>query len=172
MTSVHMFRQSACPQKIGTVLLTSMLFLGCAAGIWLSRDAAPQFADAVGVLSDSAGGFALILILAMPMLFSALAVYVKRPVFLLPLAFWKAFFFSYVFCGFMSVCGSAGWMVCSLGLFSGLCSLPVLCWYWLRHMGGRKFSLRSFLAALALLFAAGLLDLRVVSPFLAKILTF
>ena len=147
-----------------------MLFLGCACGVWLSRGAGAWFSQALDALRVPAGGVAPLMVLLLPLLLSALAVYVKRPVFLFPLAFWKAFFFSYVFSGFMGVLGSAGWLVCSLGLFSGVCSLLVLCWYWLQHLDGMGFRLGSFLPAVAVTVAIGLTDLQMISPFLANIL--
>ena len=170
MTRDHLFQQPNISRRSGIFLLTAMLFLGCIVGIWLSGDAQEQFADALQALSVPPVGFVPLAVLLLPLLLSALAVYVKWPVFLFPLAFWKAFFFAYVFSGFMSVLGGAGWLICSLGLFSGIFSLPVFCWYWLQHLDGTGFCLRTFLPALAAAAAIGLLDLRVISSFLARIL--
>lgn len=170
MTRVHMFHQSDYPSKFGIILLGSVLLLGCIAGIWLSCEARSWFADAVQALRFPPDGFASLTALTMPLLFSVLAVYVKRPVLLLPLAFWKALFFSYVFSGFIGVCGSAGWLICGLCMFSRIASLPVLCWYWLRHISGQCFCFSAMLLAFALLVALCLADLWVISPFLAKIL--
>ena len=170
MTRVHRFHPTVYPRKSGIILLAAMMFLGCIAGIWLSCGARDSFADAATVLSVPAAGIAPVMVLLLPLVLSALAVYIQRPVFLLPLAFWKAFFFSYVFAGFMGVWGGGGWLVSSLGLFSGICSLPVLCRYWLRHIGGAGFSFRTFLPALAMLILIRLADLQMISPFLADIL--
>lgn len=170
MTRVRILQQTIYPVRPAVLFLAAMLFIGCIGGVWLSQEARYSFSDAWQTLGSSAHGFAPVMISLLPLILSALAVYVKWPVFLFPLAFWKAFFFSYVFSGFMGVLGSAGWMVCSLGLFSGICSLPVLCWYWLCHIGGAGFSCRTFLPAAAAITAISLTDLRVISPFLAAIL--
>ena len=172
MMRVHIFERPVCSRKLGIFLLASAMCLGCAAGIWLSFGAEEGFADARHVLSAPAEGAAPVVISLLPLLLSAAAVYVRQPVFLLPLAFWKVLFFSYVFSGFMSVWIGGDWLVCSLGMFSAICSLPVLCWYWLRHIGGQEFCLGTFCPALAVVTALSLMDLYVISPFLAKILIY
>ena len=160
MTRVHFFQCPVCLCRTGVLLLACMLVLGSTAGIWLTQGAAGLFSDALDALRTPAGGFALVPVLFAPLIFSALAAAIRRPAFFLPLAFWKALIFSYVFTGFLSACGGAG------------CAFPVLCWYWMRHMDGRGFEIRSFLIALGALAAIGFADLKMISPFLSDILTF
>ena len=171
MTRVHTIHQTGHPPRAAVLLLAAMVLIGCSAGIGLSCGARESFAEAWQAFGSAPSGFTPVMISLLPLVLSALAVYVRWPVFLFPLAFWKAFFFSYVFSGFLGALGGAGWMVCSLGLFSGIWSMPALCWYWLRHLDGSGFSLGTFLPAGAVITAISLTEMWVISPFLATILT-
>ena len=159
-------------RKTETFVLAAAVVLGHLAGIWLSSAAGEQIPDVVRILSDGAAFPGRIAVLLLPLLCSAGAVYVGQPVLLLPIAFWKALSFSYVFSGLSFSWTGAGWLVGSLSMFSGFLSLPVLCWYWLRHLDGRSFDLSGFLTALVFLLAIALADFWVISPFLLNIITF
>ena len=63
-------------------------------------------------------------------------------------------------------------MVMGLGMFGSLCALPVLWWYWLRHIDGEGFSGRTFLPALGAMILISWADLALISPFLTNILIF
>ena len=113
----------------------------------------------------------LLSILFLPFLLSALAVYLSRSLLLLGVAFVKAFAFG--FCAFAvnAAFQSAGWLVCMLLMFSDLCSLPLLVWFWLRHIAGDRRNAAADLAVCAAiaLFIGGF-DYCVVSPALAMLL--
>lgn len=108
----------------------------------------------------------------LPLLVSGFAVYANWQLLLIPTAFWKAFSLSYVAMGLLHVWGSAGWMVVGLAMFGSVSALPVLWWYWLRHIGGECFSGRTFLPALGAMVLISWADLALISPFLTKILIF
>ena len=61
---------------------------------------------------------------------------------------------------------------CGLLLFASASSMPVLCWYWLRHIGGRRFEVLPLCLALAALLLIGIVNVCLISPFLAVIITF
>ena len=145
------------------------LLLGCAAGIWLSQGVREVFPQALDAFRRPAGFPAA---LVLPLLASGFAVYIRCPVLLYPLAFWKGLFFSYTAFGLLAVCGGGGWLVVGTAMFSSLCSLPVLWWYWMQCLRRPGFDLRCFGAALAGILVTGLADRWVISPFLVNILTF
>ena len=157
--------------KPGILVLAFAFGTGLLLGSTASAGAHSVFAGSRQALTQSAGISALIPGV-LPLLFSGLAVYAKRPVLLIPLAFWKAFFFSYVAFGLIAVWGSAGWLVCILALFGSSSSLGALWWYWLRHIGGEGFSSRTFFPAFGAILLIGWVDIAVISPFLTNILIF
>ena len=107
-----------------------------------------------------------------PLLFSGFVVYIRKPLLLIPIAFWKSLFLSCVGTGIVLTWGCAGWLVGGFALFGSICALPVLWYYWLRHIRGEPFSFRLFALALSAMILIGWIDFLVISPFLMKILTF
>lgn len=160
--------------KVSVTFLASSFFLGLCAGSWFSiqagilifptmRTAASCGVSIPGLLSAN----------LLPLLFSAFAVYISQIWLLVPIAFWKAFQFSYVGMGVMAAFGSAGWLIRLLMMFSDILMLGVLWWYWLRALSGRRgcalvVSLVPFSAAVLI----ASLDYSVISPFLADMITF
>ena len=107
----------------------------------------------------------------LPLLFSAFAVYISQIWLLFPLAFGKAFLFSFLGVGLMTAYGSAGWLVRCLFMFSDCLILPVLWLYWLRSLEGwNRFSIRNATTAFLTAGIIGSFDYYVVSPFLASLL--
>lgn len=107
----------------------------------------------------------------LPLLFSAFAVYISQPWLLIPIAFGKAFLFSYLGVGVMAAFGSAGWLIRWLLMFSDSCSLPLLWWYWLRAVSGQRcFAVRNTAAAFAVALIIGSVDYCMVSPVLANLI--
>ena len=157
--------------KPGMLVLAFAFGTGLLLGSTASAGAHSVFAGSRQALTQSAGISALIPGV-LPLLFSGLAVYAKRPVLLIPLAFWKALFFSYVASGMIAAWGSAGWLMCILAMFGSFSGLSVLWWYWLRHIGGEGFSGRMFFLALGAMILLSWLDLVLISPFLTNILIF
>ena len=157
----------------GAAIILACLFLsGLLAGAFLCRDAWNELPFEISALASGSSLFGLLTVLLTPYLFSAMAVFLNRPVLLFPLVFWKAFFFAFVLSGLALSGGSAGWLVAGLAMFAVILSMPVLCWYWLCHIGGGSFDLREFLVGAGFLLAIGLVDFWVISPFLSNILTF
>ena len=165
------FRMTIFGCKTGAVPLAWAFGSGLLAGSLVSGGAQAVFADQRLVFAQSAGASALVPTV-LPLLISGLAVYAGWPLLLIPAAFWKSFSFSYVALGVILAWGNAGWMVGGLGMFASLCSLSVLWWYWLRHIGGEDFSGSTFSLALGAMLLLSWVDLGLISPFLANILTF
>ena len=165
------FHPSVSVCKNAAAILGLCFAAGLLAGALLSGQSRELFAGIRSGFLHTAGISAFIPTM-LPLLASGFAVYAKQPVLLLPVAFWKALSFSYAASGMISAWGSAGWLVGGLTLFGSFCSLSVLWWYWLRHIGGEGFRGGTFFPAFGVMLVISLTDLLVISPFLENILTF
>lgn len=138
--------------------------LACQAGdsiFSLMRIAASRRVSIVGLFSS----------ILLPFLLSAAAVYLHGASLLLPVSFLKAFSFGFCAVTVMKAFGSAGWLVCRLLLFSDCCLMPVLFWFWLRHIRGGRRSVKMDMRLCAILIAAvGSIDYFLISPFLMSII--
>lgn len=109
----------------------------------------------------------------LPFLISAYAVLISQVWLLFPVCFLKAFSFGFCVAGVSYVFGSAGWLVCGLLLFTDLCTMPMLLFFWLRHIdGAHRPQLAESALTASLLFLAGSLDHCLITPFLAEIINF
>jgi hypothetical protein len=104
----------------------------------------------------------------LPLLISAFAVFTSRLWVLYPLAFYKAFVFSFSAYGALIAFGSAGWLIRFLLLFSDFLLLPVLYFFWHRQISGSGKKFKSDFTVCSLIAAAVCgLDLTVISQFLS-----
>ena len=165
------FHLSAPSRKSAAVILALCFVSGLLAGAMLSIQCRDLFIRIRSGFSQSAG-FSAFIPTMLPLLASGFAAYVKQPVLLMPIAFWKALSFSYVASGVIFAWSSAGWLVGGLTLFGSFCSLSILWRYWLRHITGEGFRHGAFFLALGAMALIGWVDLLVISPFLSNILTF
>lgn len=88
----------------------------------------------------------------LPFLFSAFAVIFHTPIWIFPIAGFKAFSFTVVSIGLVDCMGSAGWLYWILLLAGDILSLPALYLYWLHsllHMHGTYVKPMLFLATVA-----------------------
>lgn len=124
-----------------------------------------------GVIYGSVSIVGLMSVSVLPFLISAFAVYISKPSLLLIVSFGKAFLFSFVSLGIMDGFASTGWLIRWLLMFSDLISLPVLYWFWNRHISGDiPFSAAESLLVLSLCILVGSVDYCYVSPFLANLI--
>ncbi len=113
----------------------------------------------------------LMAVLALPFLITALAVYLSQPRLLLVLAFVKACCFGFCASSIDTAFQSAGWLVRYLLMFSELCYLPVLTWFWMRHISGfGRTAVKDLAVCAGAAVAIGLVDYCFVSPWLAMLL--
>lgn len=105
-----------------------------------------------------------------PFLLSAFAVSLSEPWLLLVISTCKAFSFSFCAVGVSLAFGQSGWLVRFLFLFSDLLQLPLLCWYWLRHIKGSANGRWDIPFCTVSLTAIGVLDYAVIAPFLASVI--
>ena len=173
MPNHSFFHPSASGSRRSALALTHFLLPGLLLGIWFSGSASDTFHSAMrAVVSSRVSIIGLLSSSVLPLLCSAFAVYIGQPRLLFPIAFCKAFSFSCLGFGLLQCWSSAGWLICALVLFSSACSMPVLCWYWLRHLSGHGFELLPLCAALGVLMVTGIVNYCLILPFLAAIITF
>ncbi len=162
---------SAFWRKCATPLLACVWMLGLVAGSAVFLSAGTVSASRMPwAFSSQVSIVGLLCVTGLPFLFSAFAVYVSHPGWMLPVVFLKAVSFASVSLGLLTGFGSAGWLMRLLLMFSDLCSLPLLMIFWIRYLPGER-SLR-FSGIAVFLFCAlaiGSIDYCFVSPFLAAL---
>ena len=163
---------SAWRRRRAVVLLVCAWFLGLVTGLLLSLSASdilfPTMRAAVASCVSISGLLSTILL---PLLFSAFAVYSSNFWLLIPIAFSKAFLFTFLGTGILAAFGSAGWLIHILLIFSGTAMPPVLWWYWLSALSGTPTTPFHSIAALPAACLIGSLDYCVISPFLANLIS-
>lgn len=109
----------------------------------------------------------------LPFLFAAFAVYISKPELLILVCFLKAF--SFACCGFgvMDAFGSAGWLIRPLLQFSDGCTIPLLCWFSIRHISDIQPTWRADIGVCCMIAAVAVgFDYCLVSPFLVTLIEF
>lgn len=171
MASMSVFILPEQGHRSRILWLSFFFFLGHLLGVWVSGTARDFFVSQMrGAVDRPVSIVGLLLSAMLPFLLSAWAVYGRRPILLIPIAFCKAFSFSYVGSRCWIVWGSAGWLVTGLMMFTAVFSMPVLFWYWRRYVGGRTFEWFIFLLVFCCLLAIGIADHLWIVPFLSGII--
>ena len=156
-----------------SLILALTFFLGLVLGIWFSGCASEHYLPAMRTaVSSRVSIIGLPSSAVLPLLFSAFAVYLRQPVLLIPIAFLKAFLFSFLGYSVFIAWSHAGWLIAGLLMFGSFASVPVLYWYWQRHIGGRAFETGVFCLILGMLLLIGTLNYYLIVPFLANIINF
>lgn len=124
-----------------------------------------------GVVAHPVSFVGLLSATLLPLLFSAFAVSLSEPWLLLLISTVKAFSFSFCACGICLAFGQSSWLVRFLFLFSDHCTLPVLMFYWLRHIDGAKNqSIRESCVFLCIVILIGCIDYWLIAPFLVSLI--
>lgn len=124
-----------------------------------------------GCLYDTVSIVCIFSLLCLPFMISLLASFWNVRGLIYLIAFGKAFLFSFVSLGIFLSFGSAGWLVYLMLMFSQMCSLPVLYWFWIYCLNHRQgpSSLEVFIL-LSLFFLIASVDSVYVMPFLASLI--
>lgn len=159
-------------RKFRTVFLAFCWCMGLLLGAFLAQHAGEVHLSlmrrAVSCPVSIVGLFAVLL----PFLFTAFAVVISNCWLYYPIAFFKAFLFSYHACVVSAAFGSAGWLVRYLFLFTDACTIPILLWLWILGTGNHNSGLlRRTVICTLLSVAVGMIDFCFVSPFLAMLIS-
>ena len=111
----------------------------------------------------------IISVALLPVLISVLAVFTEQSWLVLVVGFLKAFGFSYVSYLVTSGYGAAGWLIQFLVMFSDCLSLPFLWWFWCVLLKSERLCGSLLFPAAIAATAIGILDFRVISPFLSTL---
>ena len=152
-----------------TTILTCIWLMGLLLGIVLAFTGIDHWTVLPPVVSQlSFASPQKYLFVFLPFLLSGVFAYFSQPGWLYWLCGIKASWFSiccYVLCRYY---GQAGWLACELFMFSDICSLPFLFFYWLRCLSGAKGrSFRDYFIFLPIV-AIAIIDYRIISPYAIK----
>ena len=90
---------------------------------------------------------------------------------IIPLAFTKAFLFSYLCCAISVNFPGSGFLFSVLFLCSDYLAMPILCWFWYRCFCNNQAEIRAMISTFVLIAGIVIFDHQVISPFLASLLS-
>lgn len=159
-------------RKGSTVFLAFFWCFGLVCGILTYFSADTVFSSLMRrTLTGSVSIVSLLGVPILPFLFSAFAVFISEPRLLVLVSFGKAFLFSFVSLGVIQAFGSAGWLIRWLLMFSNCMSVPVLYWFWQRHISAvRPVKIMDLVCFLCIGLLIGSIDYCMISPFLARLI--
>jgi len=166
------FRMDLKQFRMSTVTLIVVWSVGLLLGALFS----PNLGDAVFTIvrrevSARSSVISHLVTVCLPLLLAAFVVNKHKSYLLLLISIVRAFQFT--FCGgiICSLYGSAGWLVRFLLQFSDVFSVPILCWFSLRHISvDRGVNKKDFRISLLLTLIVGCIDYFVISPFFASLI--
>lgn len=114
----------------------------------------------------------VVCVVAVPFLFSVIAVHFSALIMLFPIAFLEGITFSYCACHVVQAFSDAGWLVRCLLMFSDSAMLIPLFWFMCRNISGKSEAFKQEILVCGFCAVAiGLLDFFMVSPFLVTLFT-
>ena len=121
------------------------------------------------VLSTVQGSLSIICFLSaqqLPLLFTAIDIYISQPFIILPVVFAKAVFYANVGIGLLRSFDVSGWLFCAFLMFSDSLILPILWWIWLQFCSEERQPVSRFIIfAAAGIIGIGCFDFFIVAPF-------
>ena len=110
-------------------------------------------------------------VLLLPLICSAIAVFLGHRWLLILIIFLKSFLIGYLCCYIISMLTYSGPLFAVFFLFSDLFSMPVLCWFWFRSISARELAFRAVVFTALVISGIVIFDCQFVSPFLASLLS-
>ena len=158
-------------RKLRTIILAFCWCAGLLTGCYFANCAGNTHYSMMRRAASCSVSIAGLVVVLLPFLFSAFAVYLSKTWLFLPLSFFKAFRFAYL-AGIVSASyGSAGWLIRLLLFFTDGLEIAVLLWIWFRWIGeGTKQAIREITGGAILCVMVWIMDYFVVSPFLGKLI--
>ena len=158
-------------RRVHAVILAFVLLSGFAFGILSSGSAEQSLFQLMRTAASARVSIICLLpVIFLPVLFSALAVYIGQRWLIFLLAFAKAFLIGYLSSSILIRYPDSGFLFVLLFLCSDCLTFPVMCWFWLRILSGEK-SAPCIYAVILWILWIGILDSQVISPFLATLLS-
>ena len=111
-----------------------------------------------------------LLVLTVPLIVSAICINLSVQWLFIPIAYIKAFFFSYSSCCIILSFGTAGWLVQWLYLFSDSIAISFMLLFWFRNLEpDRGSARRDFVMLFLMIIAIGCVDYYIISAFLSTL---
>lgn len=151
----------------GRALVTIVWLAGLIGGCLLASIQPKESIDLVRSIYYADAPISGLLITSMlPFAFSALVVWLRLPVLLLPIAFVKSICFSFCASCLILTFGNAGWLLYRFFIFSDSFAVVILLWFWNHHInaGANNLKLETVCCFLAL-FCIFFIDFNIVAPF-------
>ena len=144
------------------------VIIGCVSALYMTDSCKDLLVRSIVISAEPIG---LLTVTFLPLVLSALAVYLSNRWLLIAVAFFKAIAFSYISMGLAVCLPASGWLIRLFLLFSDWCMLPILYWFWIRALSDNN---TSWTKDIILTAAAGVvicvLDFSIISQFLNEIL--
>ena len=158
-------------RKVSTIILAFCWCAGLFTGCFFANHAGDVHFTMMRRAVSCPVSIAGLVVMLLPFLFSAFAVYLSKTWLFLPFCFLKAFQFAYI-AGLVGVSfGSAGWLIRLLLFFTDGWEILLLLWIWLRWIGGgARQAIREITFCGILCSVIWIIDYFVVSPFLGMLI--
>ena len=133
MHNTHSF--SRCTNVHPRILFLVVWVIGLVLGFFFAMKMPDEALSVIRTIRNSDVSFAGLLVsLLLPFALSVVALWFHFPLVILPLAFIKAFAYSFCASVLMRSFGEAGWLIYRLYLFSDSCMSVVFIWFWNRNI--------------------------------------
>ena len=160
---MHLFKSRGMvswPRSLIAIIWIAGLVFGC----FLAPDNSRHFV--ILRLQQRPSAIILIVLMAIPLAVSFLAIKLNVSVLLYPIAFIKAAGFAFCALCLASSFGSAGWLLYHFYIFSDSCCVVFLIWFWNRSLDENCTCLtRHFVQCLFAIIVVCFADYLLVSPF-------
>lgn len=174
MKPMDFYAKTSASMDFSVAALSISVFTAVCLGLFCGFSAGDVWSSLVrGALCGTVSTVARIGCMLLPLLLALPAWSLGNPVLLIPVCFVKTFSFSACLAGLYGAFGSGWWLAGCLMMFGSGLSLLFLLYWTLRQLDGfRPDAGVEFNRLLFGLLGIGLLDIWIVAPFLANIITF
>ena len=159
----------------GSVILLAFLWtVGLVCGLYFISSSGEWVAELFSCVCGSRQSLlGLLAIICIPLIVSAISIYLPVPVLIYIYSVIKAFSFGCCLCGVAITFRQSSWLVRLLLLFSDTGLVVLMLWLWCRILYKNRFSVRKDLVCCIVAFAViGIIDYFFVSPYLAMLMNY
>ena len=157
---------SAKTRKRFVILLAFGWFAGLLSGVIVAISADHSFYSLMRMVPGCPVSIVGLLIsVFLPLVFTAIVVYMSYDWLLIPFAFAKSLCISLLSFGLSISCSAGGWLAALLLFGTDFLTSGILLWLWLRIAAGSSLGICRFAASLIIFLLVGFFDYFYVSPF-------
>lgn len=161
---------SAKARKRFVILLAFGWFTGLLSGMIVAISANHSFYSLMRMIPGCPVSIVGLLMSAfLPLLFTAVAVYISCSWLLIPFAYVKALCLSFLSSGVCLSYGTGGWLAAVMLFGSDFLVSGILLWLWFCIIEGRRSVLNRFLSSFLIVLLVGFFDYFYISPFVLNL---